>query len=59
MIAMENNSPKLKIMTYDDILAYARAIIANILGEPWEDSGAVQIYLISRAIDSPFTAELQ
>jgi Shedu protein SduA, C-terminal len=38
LTAMENDRPKLKIMTYDDLLASARATYENTLGPLW-DSG--------------------
>ena len=33
---MESDSPKLKIMTYDDLLANATAAFENIIGAFWD-----------------------
>ena len=41
---MENNSPKLKIMTYDDVYDNAKAAIENLLGPIWDEPGNTQIY---------------
>ena|SRR5215472_14122777 len=45
---MENERPKLKISTYDDIYDAAKAVIENLLGPLWEQTGNTQIYYIKR-----------
>lgn len=42
--AMMNESPKLRIMTYDDVYDNARAVLENLLGPMWDPGGATQIY---------------
>lgn len=44
LVAMENESPRVKIMTYDDVYDNAKAVIENLLGTIWEVSGNAEIY---------------
>jgi hypothetical protein len=44
LTAMENESPKLKIMTYDDVYNNAKAVIENLLGPLGDSGGNTQIY---------------
>lgn len=46
LVAMENEHPKLKIMTYDDVHENARAVIENLLGPIWDAVGNTQIYYL-------------
>ncbi|HOO90533.1 MAG TPA: DUF4263 domain-containing protein [Syntrophales bacterium] len=41
---MASESPKLRIMTYDDVYANAKAVFENLLGPIWDTGGATQIY---------------
>ena len=41
---MMNESPKLRIMTYDDVYESAKAVFENLLGPMWDSGGATQIY---------------
>jgi len=41
---MANESPKLRIMTYDDVYENAKAVLENLLGPIWDTGGATQIY---------------
>lgn len=41
---MTNESPKLRIMTYDDVYENAKAVFENLLGPMWDVGGATQIY---------------
>ncbi|MBI5918160.1 MAG: DUF4263 domain-containing protein [Nitrosomonadales bacterium] len=41
---MTNESPKLRIMTYDDVYENAKAVFENLLGPMWDTGGATQIY---------------
>jgi hypothetical protein len=50
--AMENESPKTRIMTYDDIYDNAKATIENLLGPIWDPGGNTQIYY-PQAHDAP------
>jgi hypothetical protein len=45
---MMNESPKLRIMTYDDVYENARAVFENLLGPMWDTGGATQIYYPAR-----------
>ena len=41
---MTNESPKLCVMTYDDVYENAKAVFENLLGPMWDTGGATQIY---------------
>ena len=41
---MTSESPKLRIMTYDDVYESAKAVFENLLGPLWDTGGATQIY---------------
>ena len=47
--AMENEQPKLRIMTYDDVYDNAKAVIENLLGPIWDAGGTTQIYYLKNA----------
>lgn len=44
--AMENEHPKLRVMTYDDVYDNAKAVIENLLGPIWDSFGKTQIYYL-------------
>jgi hypothetical protein len=46
LVTIENESPKTKIMTYDDVLENAKAIIENLLGPLWEAPNHTRIYYL-------------
>ena len=46
LVAIENESPRLKIMTYDDVYDNAKAVIENLLGPILEVSGNTQVYYL-------------
>jgi hypothetical protein len=46
LAAMENEHPKLRIMTYDDVHENAKAVIENLLGPIWDAVGNTQIYYL-------------
>jgi hypothetical protein len=46
LISLENESPKTKIMTYDDIFESTKAIVENLLGPLWLDAGKTEIYYL-------------
>ena len=48
LTTMENQNPKLKIMTYDDIYDNAKAVIENLFGPIWENPGNTQIYYLNK-----------
>jgi len=41
---MTNESPKLRIMTYDDVYENGKAVFENLLGPIWDTGGATQIF---------------
>lgn len=41
--AMRSDSPKLRVMTYDDIYDNAKAILENLLGPLWDSGGTTEI----------------
>ena len=45
---MMNESPKLRVMTYDDVYENAKAVFENLLGPIWDAGGSTQIYYPSR-----------
>jgi hypothetical protein len=46
LTAIENDRPKLKIMTYDDLLANAKATYENILGPVWDPGPNAEVYFL-------------
>lgn len=52
LTTIENNSPKLKIMTYDDVYNSAKTVIENLLGPLWDAGGSTQIFYLPRLTDS-------
>lgn len=49
LVTLENEAPKLKIMTYDDVLDNAKAVVENLLGLIWNVQGNTQIYYLPAA----------
>ena len=47
LTTLENEAPRLKIMTYDDIYESAKAVIENLFGPLWNVEGNTQIYYLS------------
>lgn len=43
---MENEQPKLRIMTYDDVYENAKAVIENLLGPILASGGTTQVYYL-------------
>ena len=41
---MTSESPRLRIMTYDDVYENAKAVFENLLGPIWDAGGNTQIY---------------
>jgi len=41
---MMNESPKLRVMTYDDVYENAKAVVENLSGPTWDGGGATQIF---------------
>ena len=46
LVSIENDSPKTKIMTYDDVFANAKAIVENLLGPLWLGIGTTEVYYL-------------
>lgn len=46
LTTLENEAPRLKIMTYDDIYERAKAVIENLFGPLWNVEGNTQIYYL-------------
>ncbi|MHC4334518.1 MAG: Shedu anti-phage system protein SduA domain-containing protein [Planctomycetota bacterium] len=46
LVSIENQCPKVKIMTYDDVYENAKAVIENLLGPLWDVGGNTQIYYL-------------
>ena len=49
LAAMENEHPKVRIMTYDDVYENAKAVIENLLGPIWDVVGQTQIYYLKQS----------
>jgi hypothetical protein len=47
LVTMENESPKVKVLTYDDVLDVGRAVVGNVLGPLWNVVGDTEIYNLS------------
>jgi Domain of unknown function (DUF4263) len=45
----ENQCPKLRLMTYDDVYENAKSLIENLFGPIWEATGDTRIYYIKKA----------
>ena len=43
---MRNESPKVRIMTYDDVLDNAKAVGENLLGPMWDVVGNTEVYYL-------------
>lgn len=43
-------TPKLRILTYDQLLEAARASIENVLGPIWRTTGSTEVYYVSRPV---------
>lgn len=41
---MSNESPKLRVMTYDDVYDHAKAVFENLLGPIWDPGGTTQVF---------------
>lgn len=50
LVAMNNDRPKLRIMTYDDVYENAKAVIENLFGPIWEEIGSTRVYYFSTAL---------
>jgi len=50
LAAIENESPKSKIMTYDDIYESAKAVIENLLGPLNDDVGNTRVYYFEGSV---------
>lgn len=46
LVSMENESPKTRIMTYDDVYENAKAIASNLLGPLWFTTGTTEVYYL-------------
>ncbi len=46
LASMENESPCVKIMTYDDVFDNAKAVVENLLGPIWDVVGNTEIYYL-------------
>ena len=44
--AMNDQQPRLRVMTYDDVYENAKAVIENLFGPIWESVGETQIYYL-------------
>lgn len=49
LVALQNSMPRIKIMTYDDLLANAKMVAENILGPLWDLGPNAEVYLLSAA----------
>lgn len=44
LVTIENESPKTKILTYDDVFENTKAVVENLLGPLWVEEGNTEIY---------------
>lgn len=47
---IQERQPKLRILTYDQLLENARATVENVLGPIWRTTGSAEVYYISRPV---------
>jgi hypothetical protein len=52
LTTIENETQKTKIMTYDDVLENAKAVVENLLGPIWETSGNTEVYYVRSELPS-------
>ncbi len=48
LTTLQNQSPKLRIFTYDDLLATAKANVENMLGTLWDTEGSAEVFYLPR-----------
>lgn len=48
LTTLENESPKTKVMTYDDVYDAAMTLIGNLLGPPWVTAPNTEIYYLPK-----------
>jgi hypothetical protein len=46
LVTMENENPKVKILTYDDVLENTKAVIENLLGPLWDNLEDIEVYYL-------------
>jgi hypothetical protein len=46
LVTIENESPRTKIMTYDDVFTNAKVLIENLLGPLWLGAGNTEVYYL-------------
>ncbi|MGH7807495.1 MAG: Shedu anti-phage system protein SduA domain-containing protein, partial [Thermodesulfobacteriota bacterium] len=46
LLTLENENPKLKIMTYDDVYENTKAVVENLMGPIWDVGGNTQIHYL-------------
>ncbi len=46
LMVIENEAPSLKVLTYDDVLENAKAVVENLLGPLWNVQGNTHIYYL-------------
>jgi len=46
LVTLENETPRTKILTYDDVLTNTKVLIENFLGPIWLESGDTEIYYL-------------
>ena len=45
---LENENPKVKIYTYDDVLINTKAVIENLFGPLWEEASNTEVYYYNK-----------
>ena len=45
-VSIENESPKTKIITYDDVFVNTKAMVENLLGPLWFGTGTTEVYIL-------------
>ncbi len=46
LTTLHNQTPTLKVMTYDDVLENAKAVMENIVGPLWDVGGSTEVYFL-------------
>ena len=53
LVTMEGQSPRVKVMTYDDVAEHAKSVAENILGTMMETDGRTEMYFLPKVPSSP------
>jgi hypothetical protein len=53
LVTLENESPRTKVMTYDDVFTNVKVLIENLLGPLWLGAGNTEVYYFPKGFQLP------